>query len=148
MQDGSEKNLKLLKKNLKVVDVYKKYISLHAHFLFMITDLKYLQQMTGNDSQIMKEMIELFLNQLDEMHVEIESLLNDKKWFELSRMAHKIKSSALVMGAEQMSNDMKELELLAKESKNTEKYPEYIARFNSMIGSVEKELRPYLDSCK
>jgi len=113
----------------------------------MITDLKYLQQMTGNDSHIMKEMIELFLNQLAEMQEEIESLLNDKKWFELSRLAHKIKSSALVMGAEQMSNDMKELELLAKDSKNTEKYPEYVARFNSMIDTIEMELRPYLDSC-
>jgi len=113
----------------------------------MITDLKYLQQMTGNDSQIMAEMIELFLNQLAEMQEEVESLLNEKKWFELSRLAHKIKSSALVMGAEQMSNDLKELELLAKEGKSTEKYPEYIARFNSMVDSVEKELRPYLDAC-
>ena len=114
----------------------------------MIADLKYLQQMTGNDSQIMNEMIELFLNQLAEMRVEIEQLLNDKKWFELSRMAHKIKSSALVMGVIQMSDDMKELELLAKESKDTEKYPDYIARFHTMIDLTEMELRPYLDSCK
>ena len=103
-----------------------------------------MQQMTGNDSQIMKEMIELFLNQLDEMRFEIESLVNDKKWFELSRLAHKIKSSALVMGVVQMSDDMKELELLAKEGKNTEKYPDYIARFNTMIDLTEMELRPYL----
>ena len=103
--------------------------------------------MTGNDSQIIKEMIELFLNQLAEMRVEIELLFNDKKWFELSRLAHKIKSSALVMGAEQMSDEMKELELLAKESKHTEKYPDYIARFNTMIDVTEKELRPYLNSC-
>ena len=125
--------------------VCKKYVSLHAHFVLMLADLKYLQQMTGNDGQIMKEMIELFLNQLDEARVEFESLVNDKKWFELSRSAHKIKSSALVMGVAQMSDDMKELELLAKEGKNTETYPDYIARFNTMVDVAETELRPYLD---
>jgi len=114
----------------------------------MLTDLKYLQQMTGNDSQIIKEMIELFLNQLAEMRVEIDSLVNDQKWFELSRLAHKIKSSALVMGVGQMADDMKELELLAKESKHTEKYPDFVARFNTMIDLAEMELRPFLESCK
>jgi len=103
--------------------------------------------MTGNDSQIMKEMIELFLNQLAEMRVEIDLLVNDKQWFELSRLAHKIKSSALVMGVAQMADDMKELEMFAKDSKHTEKYPDYIARFKTMIDIAETELRPYLDSC-
>ena len=103
--------------------------------------------MTGDDSQIMKEMIELFLNQLAEMRVEIELLFNEKKWFDLSRLAHKVKSSALVMGATQMADEMKELELLAKDGKNPEKYPDYIAQFNTMIDLAEMELKPYLDSC-
>ena len=114
----------------------------------MITDLKYLQQMTGNDSAMMSEMIELFLNQLAEMREDVQVLMDNRNWFELSRMAHKIKSSALVMGATPMVNDMKELELLAKEGKNTEKYPDYIARFHAMIDSVEMELRTCLDSAK
>ena len=112
----------------------------------MLTDLKYLQQMTGNDSGMMKEMVELFLLQLAELRVEMDSLVESQDWFELSRLAHKIKSSALVMGVQQMADEMKELEHLAKEGKNTEKYPDYIARFNSMIETTETELRPFLDS--
>lgn len=103
--------------------------------------------MTGNDSSMMKEMIEMFLNQLVETRVEMEILVNDKKWFELSRLAHKIKSSALVMGVEKMSDDMKDLEHLAKESKHTEKYPDYIARFKAMIDLAIVELKPYMNSC-
>jgi len=112
----------------------------------MIADLKYLQQMTGNDSAMMKEMIELFLNQLAELREDIVTLLNNKSWFELSRMAHKIKSSALVMGVMPMVDDMKELEMLAKEGKNADMYPDYVARFHSMCDTVKKELNSFLDS--
>ena len=114
----------------------------------MLTDLKYLQQMTGNDSDMMKEMIELFLLQLDELQVEMDSLFESGDWFELSRLAHKIKSSALVMGVAQMADEMKVFELLAKEGKNTEKYPDFIARFKEMIETTKTEMKPFLDSCK
>ena len=114
----------------------------------MITDLKYLQQMTQNDSEMMKEMIGLFLIQLDEMRSELGGLIESKNWSELSRSAHKVKSSALVMGVAPMVNEMKELELLAKEAKNTEKYPEYYIRFKNMADTVDVELKAFLISLK
>ena len=104
--------------------------------------------MTGNDNSMVREMIELFLHQLVEMRGDIELLAESKNWFELSRLAHKIKSSALVMGIEQLADDMKELELLAKESRNIEKYPDYIARFYTMTDVISVELKTYLDSTK
>jgi HPt (histidine-containing phosphotransfer) domain-containing protein len=112
----------------------------------MITDLKYLQQMTGNDSAMIKEMIEMFLHQLAEMQTSMQLLVDDKNWFELSRLAHKIKSSALVMGVEQMANDMKELEQLAKDGRDTEKYTDYIARFKTTSDLFTVEMRTYLDN--
>ena len=114
----------------------------------MMTDLTYLRQMTGNDGVMMKETIEMFLHQLSEMREEIDVLTKNKNWLELSRLAHKIKSSALVMGIEQMVEEMKELEQLAKEGKNMEKYLDYVARFKTMTHSVEGELNAYLDSNK
>ena len=104
--------------------------------------------MTGNESEVMKEMIELFLIQLAEARIDFNFLVDSQNWFELSRLAHKIKSSAIVMGVVKMADDMKALELLAKEGKDTEKYPEYISRLNTMIDIAETELRPYLVSCQ
>ena len=128
----------------------QKYILLHHHIRvhlgFMITDLKYLRQMTDNDGGMMKEMIELFLHQLTDVKGDMQLLITNKNWTELSRLAHKIKSSALVMGVEQMANEMKELEFLAKEGRNAEKYPDYVERFNMMTDLAEAELRTYLDS--
>jgi len=110
----------------------------------MLTDLKYLQQMTGNDSDVMKEMIELFLHQLAEMRVDIEFLMTSENWTDLSRLAHKIKSSSHVMGVLQMADEMKELELLTREGKDIERYPDIVARLNTMIDVIEVELGPYL----
>ncbi len=102
--------------------------------------------MTGNNGEMMKEMIDLFLSQLVEMRSELKLLYDNKNWPELSRSAHKIKSSALVMGVEPLAKEMKELEMLAKEAKNTEKYPEYIVRYNAITDSVEAELKTFLAS--
>lgn len=112
----------------------------------MLTDLTYLQQLTGNDGVMMKAAIELFLHQITEVRGDFDMLLNQRNWQELSRSAHKIKSSALVMGIEQMADDMKELEFLAKEGKNSESYPDYVARFIEMSDLIEVELKIYLDS--
>jgi len=110
----------------------------------MMTDLKYLQQMTGNDTAAIKEMIGLYLNELTEMRSDVAYLMDCKNWSELSRLADKIKSSALIMGIEQMADEMKELELLAVEGKNTEKYPDYVERLNATIDLIRVELEPYL----
>jgi hypothetical protein len=59
-----------------------------------------------------------------------------------------MKSSALVMGAQSVVNEMKELELLAKEARDTEKYPGYIARFNAEADAVEAELKVFSASVK
>jgi len=110
----------------------------------MMTDLKYLQQMTGNDNAVIKEMIDLYLIQLSEMRSDVAYLMDCRDWYELSRLADKIKSSALIMGIEQMADEMKELEMLAIDGKNTEQYPDYVERLNTMIDVVRVELNLYL----
>jgi len=129
----------------KIIFFIQKDIILPFYFELMVTDLKYLQQMTGNDGNMIKEMIEMFLHQLSEARSDFDLLLDAKNWSELSRLAHKVKSSALVMGMELMAKDLKELEMLAKEGRNIEQYPEYIARLNEMIDKTEVELRTYIN---
>ena len=100
--------------------------------------------MTGNDSATIKELIDVFLNQLTDMRADIAYLVDCRNWDEVSRLADKIKSSALIMGVEQMAGEMKELELLAIEGNNTEKYPEYVVRLNELIDVINVELEQYL----
>ncbi len=126
--------------------LYFSKISIFTDYLHcMKTDLKYLQQMAGYDNDAIKEMIGLFLIQLNEMGLEFDALVSNKNWHELSRLAHKAKSSALVMGIESMAVEMKELEQLAKEAKDTELYSGYMIRFNETKKQVEEELKTYLE---
>ncbi|GHT23740.1 hypothetical protein FACS189430_07490 [Bacteroidia bacterium] len=107
----------------------------------MVTDLKYLRQMTGDSAEIMKEMIDMFLTQLTETSVELGSLYESNNWLELSRLAHKVKSSALVMGAEQLAHNMIELEGLAKEEvPQSEKCLATIKTVLALSVDVRKEL--------
>jgi HPt (histidine-containing phosphotransfer) domain-containing protein len=112
----------------------------------MVTDLKYLQQMTGNNSEMMREMIELFLAQLMETQSKLDASFKDDNWLDLSRLSHKMKSSALVMGIQLMANEMIALEGLAKGSKDAEKCKASIDNFNNLVDDVEMELLNYLAS--
>ncbi|MDR1666244.1 MAG: Hpt domain-containing protein [Bacteroidales bacterium] len=110
----------------------------------MTVNLAYLQQMTGNNHDIMKEMIQMFLAQLDETSIEMDILFSACNWPELSRLAHKMKSSSLVVGVEMVTGNMIELELLAKEATQPEKCKEYIDRFNELSVQVKAELKECL----
>ncbi|MDR2040096.1 MAG: Hpt domain-containing protein [Bacteroidales bacterium] len=110
----------------------------------MITNLEYLYQMTGGDREMMKEMVELFLDQLTEIRGEFSQLMKEKNWIEISRLAHKTKSSALVMGIDSMASEMIELESLTKEARDPGKTQSSIDRFNALTDIVNVELKAFL----
>ena len=95
----------------------------------MIADLNYLKTMSGGDSKFIREMIELFREQIDEYKVIMPDLLLNKKYDELSKMAHKAKSSVAVMGMSDAAEVLKELEILAQGGKEVEQYESMIDQF-------------------
>ena len=106
-----------------------------------IIDLTYICEMSGDNQKIIKEMITIFLEQIPEFLDEMNSCHSSKDWHNLGMIAHKAKSSVAIMGMEKQSNDLKTLELLAKEEKDTEKYLQIIQTFEEDCKKAEKELR-------
>ena len=88
----------------------------------MITDLEYLKTMSGGDAAFIREMIDLFREQVDEYKQLMPELLRKKDYDSLSKMAHKAKSSVAVMGMTHVADLLKELEILANEGKEAERY--------------------------
>ena len=95
----------------------------------MIADLNYLKTMSGGDDKFIAEMIGLFREQVTEYKETMPELLEGKSYDALSKMAHKAKSSVAVMGMTEVAEILKELEILAHEGKEPERYEEMIRTF-------------------
>lgn len=85
--------------------------------------------MSGGDANFIAEMVSLFKEQMDEYSVQMPELLREKDYDGLSKVAHKAKSSVAVMGMNSVAELLKELEILAHEEKETERYESMIHDF-------------------
>jgi len=79
-----------------------------------IIDLSYLREMSGNDKSIIKEMIEIFIDQIPEFEEEVSSRFEVQDWNGLGAIAHKAKSSVRTMGMEYMGECLEKLEHYSK----------------------------------
>ena len=95
----------------------------------MITDLNYLRSMSGGDANFIREMIDLFRDQIDEYKSIMPELLEKMDYDNLSKIAHKAKSSVAVMGMTEVADLLKELEILATEGKQVDRFESMVSYF-------------------
>jgi HPt (histidine-containing phosphotransfer) domain-containing protein len=107
----------------------------------MITDLTYLKGMSGDNPQIIKEMITIFVEQAEGYILDMQKHFDEKDYVALGKLAHKAKSSISIMGMNELAADMKTLELLTKEGKEEEKYPGYVDKFITQTKDAIAELK-------
>lgn len=107
----------------------------------MITDLNYLKTMSGGDDRFIAEMIGLFREQVEEYAEMMPRLVREKDHENLSKLAHKAKSSVAVMGMTSTSELLKDLESLARDGKEEERFGEMVEEFlrdtRRAIGELE-----------
>jgi len=97
--------------------------------------------MTDGNPDLMKELIDIFISQADEYTREMQELHSQGDWEALGRLAHKAKSSVAIMGMHELSEMLKDFEILAKDQKNVDKFPDYICKFELDINNACKELK-------
>lgn len=111
----------------------------------MVTDLTYLKKMTDGDPKVIKEMIDLFTGQIKEYIEQMNKYHKAGEWDSLANVAHKAKSSVAIMGMNDLANTLKELELLALEAKEVDKYQGYLDDFVSTCNIAMKELNDFYE---
>jgi HPt (histidine-containing phosphotransfer) domain-containing protein len=109
----------------------------------MKTDLKYLEKMTEGDRDLIKELIGIFSTQVEEYNKQFQSLLDEQNWPELSKLAHKAKSSVAIMGMKELAENLKNLEILAGEGSQTESYRQLVELYKSECAVAVEELQRY-----
>ncbi len=113
---------------------------------FKFINVDYIEEVCDNASELIREMAEIFRDQVDEFGTELKELHDNKKYYELGLLAHKAKSSIAIMGMDDMAHKLKELELNAKEGIKPETYPALIEEFSRQTEEAMKELDIYLES--
>lgn len=101
---------------------------------------EYLETVAGGDTDLMKELIDMFRDQVAEIHSEMESLMAGENYASLGLLAHKAKSSVAIMGMEDLAAMLKTFELQAKQGLFSEKYRSYIDRFGNEATAAVAEL--------
>lgn len=109
----------------------------------MITDLTYLNNMSGGSSDIIKEMITIFIEQTKEYITDMQRLLDEKDYISLGKLAHKAKSSVAIMGMNDLAADLKTLELKSKDAQDIETYPAIVNSFVTLSKQAIEELTDY-----
>jgi len=107
-------------------------------YKFINTD--YLDSVSDGDTEIIRELVNLFRDQVAETHIQMKRLFSEKDYNSLGLLAHKAKSSVLIMGMNDLGSMLKTLELQAKEGIETDKYESYITRFANDTSEAVNEL--------
>ena len=110
----------------------------------MITDLSYLESMSENNKDFIAEMVGIFREQIDEYKQQLPALLEKSDFENLSKVAHKAKSSVAVMGMTEEAELLKILELNAKTVTNIDSFKSMIDMFIQNSAKALVELDEYL----
>lgn len=108
-------------------------------------NLDYLESMSGGDESIIRELVDVFMQQVPEFIREMQELYEKQDWNNLGMLANKAKSSIAIMGMDDLAVMLKEFELNAKEAKSPEKYSGYIERFIDETTHAVEELKSHFE---
>lgn len=111
-----------------------------------LTDLSYLKEIAGGETAVMKEFIELFLEQITEFRDGLQMYLKNQQWDELGKLAHKAKSSVMTFGLNELGSHLKQLQIKTQQLSEIDSYSADVEEFERVISAAEQELREELEN--
>ncbi len=108
------------------------------------TNLDYLRNITGGDTESMREIILLFIEQVPEFIGKLRKHLIEKNYPELGKEAHKAKSSVMILGMNDLGHDLKSLQLATISGTGEENYEKQVIRFEKECELAVAELQEEL----
>jgi HPt (histidine-containing phosphotransfer) domain-containing protein len=110
---------------------------------FNFIDLKYLNEISGRKKDLLHEMIQIFNSEVPGYIKLMNEYYESRSWEALARLSHKAKASASIMGMKQLSSDLKDLEMLAHEQKDTGLYPSLLKSIENQFIAAMEELEQF-----
>jgi len=113
---------------------------------YKLINPEYLESVTGGEVSIIAELVDMFKEQVVEIHAEMKLSYSERDYKQLGLLAHKAKSSVAIMGMSELADMLKTLEYSAKADLIPEMYEVYINRFYDDSQAAIIELDEYLST--
>ena len=105
-----------------------------------------LNQRTGYDPEVMREMFDVFKQAYSEYFELFDKYLNAEDWTRLSEIAHRAKSAVAIMGMEQIRTEFNLLEDLSSKAEKTDAYAKWIDDLRKRVETGASQIEEYLNS--
>jgi HPt (histidine-containing phosphotransfer) domain-containing protein len=115
---------------------------------YKFINTEYLDSVSNGDLEIICEIVTMFKEQSVEIYKEMQSHFSAKDYKLLGLLAHKAKSSVLIMGMNDLGLMLKTFELQAREDKESDLYESYILRFKRETEAAITELDDLVNNLK
>lgn len=105
-------------------------------------DTTYLNELSDNDEEFIKDIINDFLNIVPESLLELEKAVNNKSIKDINFYAHKLKGSFRFIGSNKIADILFEIEEAAK-NESVYNYDEEIFKIKNLYKKAEAELEHF-----
>jgi CheY-like chemotaxis protein len=107
-------------------------------------DLAMIQSVSGGDEGFIKKMIQLFIQTVPQNVQELVSATSQGNWEQVSKMAHKLKSTIDSMGIRSVHDQIRNVEMRAKNLEQLELVPEMVKQVETVVSACILQLRTEL----
>ena len=108
-------------------------------------DLSYLEEVTGGSSEMIVEMLQLFVNDTPDQLSNIERNVKEGDWDAVRAEAHKLKPTFQYVGMDETHLLVAEVETKARNREQIERMPELVdsikRNFNEALASFESKIK-------
>ena len=104
-------------------------------------DLAMIQSVSGGDAAFIKKMILLFIETVPQNVQELVDATGRQNWEQVSKMAHKLKSTIDSMGIRSIYDQIRAVEMNAKNGEQLEHMPDMVRQVESVVSVCIQQLR-------
>lgn len=104
-------------------------------------DLSTIRSISGGDEGFVKKMIDLFIETVPQNVEELNKALAEQDWDQVSKMAHKLKSTLDSMGIASVKQDVRTVEQNAKNRESLKDIPALVGNINTIVAACIEQLK-------
>ncbi|HJU46337.1 MAG TPA: response regulator [Chitinophagaceae bacterium] len=104
-------------------------------------DLTTIRSISGGDENFVKKMIDLFIETVPQNVEELNKALAEQDWEQVSKMAHKLKSTLDSMGIASVKQDVRTVEQNAKNKESLKDIPALVGNISTTVAACIEQLK-------